>query len=95
MPAFKLILKAELEQFSATLKNHGWNNEDFTIEEEAYDPAKAEVESEAGELIVACTRTHRVRVYHLGRGSSWITDFVDDLATGKFGQSPKAVGSPR
>jgi len=55
MPAFKLILKAELEQFSATLKNHGWNNEPFTIEEEAYDPAKAEVESETGEVIVACT----------------------------------------
>ena len=85
MPAFKLIHKEELEQFSAALKGHGWRNEDFTIEEEAYDAAKAEVESEAGELIIACTRTHRVRVYHLGRGSSWVTDFVDDLATGKFG----------
>ena len=94
MPAFKLIHKEELEQFSAALKGHEWRNEDFTIEEEAYDPAKAEVESEPGELIIACTRTHRVRVYHLGRGSSWVTDFVDDLAAGKFGWAPKVDGSP-
>jgi len=69
MPDFKLVHKEELDELTAALKTHGWHNEGFTVEGEEYDPAKAEVESEAGQLI---TRTHRVRVYHLGRGFSWV-----------------------
>jgi hypothetical protein len=92
MAAFKLVHAKELDDFTDALKRHGWHEEDFRVEEEAYDPATAEVESETGEVIIACTRTHQVGVYHLGRGSSWVTDFVDDLQAGKFGRPPYAQG---
>jgi hypothetical protein len=92
MPAFKLIHAVELDQFTAALKRYGWDEKDFRVAEEEYDPATAEVEAETGEVIITCTLTHRVGVYHLGRGSDWVTDFVDDLQAGKFGKSALARG---
>ena len=92
MPAFKLVRTAEWDEFTDALKKHGWHEEDFRVEEEEYDPATAEVESETGEVIVTCTRTHRVGVYQLGRGTSWVTDFTDDLQAGKFGRPLYAQG---
>ena len=85
MPSFKLVRADELAEFADVIRKHGWHEEEFTIEEQAYDPATAEVESESGEVIITCARTHHVGVYHLGRGSSWVTDFMDDLKVGKFG----------
>ena len=92
MPAFKLVHAAELDEFTAALKTHGWHEEDFRLEEEEYDPATAEVEAETGEVIVTCARTHKVGVYHVGRGSYWVTDFVDDLLAGKFGKPEHTQG---
>ena len=92
MPPFKLLRTDELAEFTAVVKTHGWHEEDFGIEEQAYDPATAEVESESGEVIITCARTHHVGVYHLGRGSSWVADFSDDLKAGKFGPPPTTQG---
>ena len=52
MPDFKLVHAAELDEFTAALKTHGWHEEDFRVEEEEYDPATAEVEAETGEVII-------------------------------------------
>ena len=41
-------------------------------------------------MIVICTQTHRVERYHIGRGSSWVADFADDLKAGKFDASSNA-----
>lgn len=90
MHAFKLVQTKELDEFTNALKRNGWREENFRIEEEVYDPATAEVEAETGEVIITCTRTHAVVVYHLGRGSSWVMDFIDDLQAGKFGRPSNA-----
>ena len=50
----------------------------------------AGLEAATGEVIITCTLTHRVGVYYLGRGSYWVTDFVDDLQAGKFGKPARA-----
>jgi hypothetical protein len=92
MAAFKLVHAVELDQFTAALKRFGWHEGDFSVAEEEHDPATAEVEAETGEVIITCALTHRVGVYHLGRGSYWVTDFVDDLQAGKFGKPPLARG---
>jgi hypothetical protein len=92
VPAFKLVHAEELAEFTNALKRHGWHEEDFRVEEEEYDQATAEVESEIGEVIITCTRTHNVRAYHLGRGSSWVTDFMDDLQADKFGRPSNTLG---
>ncbi len=88
MGEFKLIRMEELNDFARALAEHGWKAEDFAIEEEQFDPATAEVEGETGELMVSCRTTHVVCTYHLGRGSSWVADFTDDLRSGKFGRAP-------
>jgi hypothetical protein len=84
MDDFKLITPAELKVFRDTLAKSGQRVEDFRIDEEVYDPATAEVEAETGEVLVTCVRTHWVECYHIGRGSSWVADFADDLKGGKF-----------
>ena len=42
------------------------------------------MQAEVGEVIVTCIRTNKVERYHIGRGSSWVTDLADDLRVGKF-----------
>ncbi len=85
MAEFQLISREEQDAFIAALRRHGWHPQDFTLTEQPLDPATAEVEAETGEVAVACTRNHRVAVYRLGRGTSWVSDFADDLGAGRFG----------
>jgi hypothetical protein len=81
---YELIRAAELDEFGDILARR--RADDFTVSEEVHDPATAEVESEAGRVIVDCIRTHAVQQYHVGRGSSWVSEFADDLRAGKFGR---------
>jgi hypothetical protein len=92
MRAFELVRAEELNEFTDALRRLGWHEHDFGVEEEKHDPVTAEVEAETGRLTIVCTRTHSVGVYHLGRGSSWVTDFVDDLRAGKFGRPSRTQG---
>ena len=86
MPAFKLVQSKELTEFAHALSQYGWREQDFTLEEQVLDPATAEVESKTGDVIVTCARTHETAAYPVGRGSSWLADFVDDMRAGKFGR---------
>jgi hypothetical protein len=43
MPAFKFVHGAELDEFTAALTRYGWQEQDFSVAEEEYDPATAEV----------------------------------------------------
>ena len=86
MGGYELIRAAELDEFRDILARNGWRADDFTVLEEVHDPATAEVESEAGRVIVDCIRTHAVQQYHVGCGSSWVSEFADDLRAGRFGR---------
>ena len=83
---FKLVRTAELDEFGAILGRNGWRSEDFTVSEDVLDPATAEVEAKVGEVIVVCVRTHAVQQYPVGRGTSWVSGFDEDLRAGKFGR---------
>ena len=58
---------------------------DFDLQEDVFDPRKAEVEAALGEVGVNCRATEAVEVYRLGPGFTWTSDFADDLQQGKFG----------
>ena len=89
MDDLQLIQAAELNAFNAKCSRRSGQRWRISgLDEEVYDPATAEVEAETGEVLVTCTRTHRVERYHIGRGSSWVADFADDLKAGKFDASP-------
>jgi hypothetical protein len=90
MTRISLITEAELAEFAAALRTNGWRREDFELEEDVFDPAKAEVESAEGEVGVRCLRTEAGEVYRLGPGFAWVVDFAADLARGKFGSPAPA-----
>ena len=80
MTRSSLITQAELAEFAAALKKHRWRREDFELEEDVFDPAKAEVESAEGEVGVRCLKTEASALYRLGPGFAWSADFAADLA---------------
>ena len=88
MPTFRLITERELADFNAALRANGWNEHDFELQEDAFDPREAEVETATGQLGVRCLRTEAVEVYRLGPGFEWAADFKADLQRGKFGAAP-------
>jgi hypothetical protein len=90
MASFKLITDSEFADFAAVLRRYGWREEDFELEEDAFDPAMAEVEACNGQVGVRCLLTAAVEVYRAGQGLTWVTDFGHDLEHGKFGQPARA-----
>jgi len=89
MQQFKVITKNELADFAAMLRQKGWRDEDFELEEDVFDPATAEVEACAGRVGVRCLLTEAVEDYRVGQGAEWVADFASDLEQGKFGAPPK------
>jgi hypothetical protein len=88
MTSFRLITDAEFARFSAVLRENGWGEEDFELQDEELDQAQAEVENCTGEVGIRNLVTQAVEVYRLGPGWEWVADFSRDLSNGKFGQPP-------
>ena len=94
MTSFDLISDDELAQFSAALKQNGWQEQDFELQEEKLDQAEAEVETCTGRVGIRNLLTQAVEVYRLGPGWQWVDDFASDLSNGKFGQPPGRPSVP-
>jgi hypothetical protein len=93
MTSFHLITDDELARFSAVLRENGWGEEAFELQDEELDQAQAEVENCTGQVGIRNLVTQAVEVYRLGPGWEWVVDFTRDLSNGKFGQPPGT--SPR
>lgn len=81
-----LLLAHDVQAFEAALRRHGWEPTDFELQEDAFDPAKAEVEAALGEVGIRCLRTEAVTVYRVGAGMDWLAQFESDLAQGRLGK---------
>ena len=90
MTSHSLITPQELADFAAAIRRHGWRTQDFELQEDVFDPGKAEVEAAAGEVGVRCLTTEGVQVYRLGAGFAWVPDFAADLEHGKFGSPSRS-----
>jgi hypothetical protein len=73
-----VIRKSEREDFRTTLRQHGYADSDFELEE-----------SEATRAVVAitCERCSVCKIYPANHASDWLTEFTNDLARGVFGPS--------
>ena len=89
MPSFTLITDQNLEAFAAAIERNGWQASDFELEEDVFDPRKAEVEARMGQIGVECLSTQVVVIYAIGDGSDWVADFTADLEQQKFGEPSK------
>ena len=90
MNQYQFIGQHELEAFNDVLARHGWKPGDFELQEDAFDPATAEVEAALGEVAVRCLKTQAVAAYRVGAGSDWVKEFEDDLQEGKMGDPTRA-----
>ena len=86
MSAYRLITDNELAFYQAAITQSGLQVSDFHLQEDVFDPRKAEVEAALGEVGVHCREPEAVKVYRLGPGFAWAQEFADDLAAGKFGR---------
>jgi|SoiMethySBSTD1v2_1073268.scaffolds.fasta_scaffold371145_3 hypothetical protein len=84
MGAFQLVTDNDIARFNAAVAKHGRSPADFEIQEEAFDQAKAEVETALGEVGVKRIANDAVEAYPLGPGRDWVADFDADLRAGKF-----------
>ena len=84
MAAFTVITPAEWRAFEAAIASRGLAPVEFEVQEDVFDPAKAEVEAALGEVGVKCRPTEAVELYRLGPGLDWVADFDADLRAGKF-----------
>ena len=89
MTQSRLLSQQELAAFAEVLARHGWTPDDFELQEGAFDPATAEVESALGEVGVRCLKTETVAAYRVGPGLDWVADFEVDLREGRMGGSPE------
>jgi hypothetical protein len=80
----ELITPDDIARFTAAIVKHGRHTADFEMQEDVFDPAKAEVEAALGEVGVKCRPTEAVELYRLGPGLDWVADFDADLRAGKF-----------
>jgi hypothetical protein len=84
MAAFTVITPAEWRAFEAAIASRGLAPVEFEVQEDVFDPAKAEVEAALGEVGVRRTSNEAVEVYRLGPGRDWVADFEADVRAGKF-----------
>jgi hypothetical protein len=85
MSAPGLISEKQRAAFVAALEHNRWRSRDFEIQEDSFDPRRAEVEAALGEVGVRCLPTAAVKVYRVGAGTDWVDDFAADLESGHFG----------
>ena len=62
------ITDDEFARFSAVLRENGWREQDFELQEEELDQAEAEVENCTGQVGIRNLLTQAVEVYRLGPG---------------------------
>lgn len=87
MTTYRMIGPQDIAAFDDALVRHGWKPCDFELQEDVFDPARAEVEAALGEVGVRCLKTESVAVYRLGTGLDWVSNFEDDLRQGRMGDS--------
>lgn len=82
--AYRVVSDAEVARFTAAIVKHGRAPAEFELQEDVFDPAKAEVETALGEVGVKRVANEAVEAYRLGPGRDWVADFDADLRAGKF-----------
>ena len=92
MTTYRLIRPDELAAFAEELRQAGWNETDFELEEDVFDPATAEVEAALGVVGVRCLSTEAGATYPFGAGRDWVGDFIGDLHAGRMGAPQGASG---
>jgi hypothetical protein len=84
MSTFHVITPEELRAFETAIASRGHASADFELQEDVFDPAKAEVEAALGEVGVKRTANEAVEAYRVGPGLDWVAEFDADLRAGKF-----------
>lgn len=80
-----LIDQSELDDFKQAIATSGLDADDFELIEHPHENRGAEIYAVTGEITIKRKSTGRQMSYNAGHGSTWPTDFGDDLSKGIFG----------
>jgi hypothetical protein len=84
-----VIDQSELKDIYRRLRALGYDEAVFAFD---YDPHDGPDAAHLGaEVLVANTENARQKRYKAGDGTSWRSQFIDDLGAGRFGPPPKGV----
>jgi len=79
-----MISLDELDDFGSCLKQHGCKRSDFKAELTWQEYTSVEGGPVYEQVTVTCLPTGAHRTYAACHGSSWISDFEEDLKAGQF-----------
>jgi len=82
---FLLIEREEIKLYRAALQELGYHEEDFDLSERSDPLPCAWIMAISGEAVIKSIKTEVTRCYRAGEGSTWTTEFYNDLKAGVFG----------
>lgn len=83
--ALSVLGQDEIADARTLLREHGFASEDFEIGQRA-DPTPSFPSAITGSVDVSRKSNSKVQTYSAGHGSSWLSEFDDDLKSGVFGR---------
>jgi hypothetical protein len=83
--ALRILGQDEIDDAHALMREHGFQSADFEIIPHA-DPSPAHPSGITGKVTLIQRKTRLSKSYKAGSGSSWLTEFGVDLASGAFGR---------
>lgn len=80
-----MILDSEKEDFEQAVRDNGFAVDDFELIEQQDLPSGGEIYAITGTVTIKRKSSGIEKTYRAGHGSTWPTEFSDDLNVGTFG----------
>ena len=79
-----MVSDSTREDFIEAIKHQGFDVDDFELTEQRDPPRGTDVQPFTGQVTIRRKSTRAEKTYASGHGSSWPTEFDDDLSQGVF-----------
>ena len=82
-----MVGDSEKQDFYSSIKQHGFQENDFELTQQREPTSGTGIYAITGTVTIRCKPNEREKTYKAGHGSSWPSQFHDDLASGVFGKA--------
>jgi len=82
-----MVGDSEKQDFYFSIKSHGFQENDFELTQQRDPTSGTGIYAITGMVTIRCKPNGREKTYKAGHGSSWPSQFHDDLACGVFGKA--------
>ncbi|MDE2260746.1 MAG: hypothetical protein KGK17_10545 [Betaproteobacteria bacterium] len=78
---------SERQDFYSSIKQHGFQENDFELTQQRDPTSGTGIYAITGTVTIRCKLNGKENTYRAGHGSSWPSQFHNDLAQGVFGNA--------